>query len=407
MTRRTVLQVIPDLDTGGAERTTVDVARALVAAGHRAIVASRGGRLVAELEAAGGEHVTLPVGRKSPIAIWRNAGALARLARAEGVDLIHARSRAPAWSALIAARRLDLAFVTTYHGIYNQTNALKGLYNSVMARGDAVIANSRYTAALIAERHPFATDRLTVIHRGSDLAALDPAVVSPERRQALADAWGLQGGERVILNLARLTPWKGQAVLIDALVRLAASGEAPAGWTAILAGDPQGREAYVAELNWRIANAGLGNRVRLVGHCADVAAALALADVAVVASIEPEAFGRAAVEAQAAGVPVVATNLGAVPETVLAPPDVADDERTGWRVPANDAAALARTLSEMLALAPQNRAALAARARAHVGRDFTVEAMCGATLAVYERLLGAGLSPDDPGAAASRRSESG
>lgn len=386
MTRRTVLQVIPDLQTGGAERTTVDVARALVAAGHRAIVASRGGRLVAELEAVGGEHVTLPVGRKSPLGIWRNAGALTRLARKEGVDLIHARSRAPAWSALIAARRLGLAFVTTYHGIYNQTNALKGLYNSVMARGDAVIANSRYTAALIAERHPFAKDRITVIHRGSDLAALDPASVSPERRQALADAWGLQDGERVILNLARLTHWKGQTVLIDALARLAAAPGAPSGWTAILAGDAQGRETYVAELKTRIANAGLSDRVRLVGHCADVAAALALADVAVVASIEPEAFGRAAVEAQAAGVPVVATNLGAVPETVLAPPDVAEEARTGWRVPANNAHALALALAEMLALTPQDREALAARALAHVRQDFTVEAMCGATLAVYDRL---------------------
>nr|WP_283776448.1 glycosyltransferase family 4 protein [Stappia sp. WLB 29] len=382
------MQVIPDLQTGGAERTAVDVARALVAAGQRAIVASRGGRLVAELEAVGAEHVTLPLARKSPLGIWRNAGALTRLARKEGVELIHARSRAPAWSALIAARRLGLPFVTTYHGIYNQTNILKGLYNSVMARGDAVIANSRYTAALIAERHPFAKDRITVIHRGSDLAALDPASVSPERRQALADAWGLQDGERVILNLARLTHWKGQTVLIDALARLAASRKAPADWTAILAGDAQGRETYAAELKTRIANAGLGDRVRLVGHCADVAAALALADVAVVASIEPEAFGRAAVEAQAAGVPVVATNLGAVPETVLAPPEVADDERTGWRVPASDAAALAAALAEMLALAPQDRAALAARALAHVRRDFTVEAMCAATLAVYDRLIG-------------------
>ncbi|MCC4247124.1 glycosyltransferase [Stappia indica] len=386
MTRRTVLQVIPDLQTGGAERTTVDVARALVAAGHRAIVVSRGGRLVAELEAVGGEHVTMPVGRKSPLGIWRNACALTRLARKEEVDLIHARSRAPAWSALIAARRLGLPFVTTYHGIYNQTNALKGLYNSVMARGDAVIANSRYTAALIAERHPFAKERITVIHRGSDLAALDPASVSPERRQALADAWGLQDGERVILNLARLTHWKGQTVLIDALARLAAAPGARSGWTAILAGDAQGRETYVAELKTRIANAGLSDRVRLVGHCADVAAALALADVAVVASIEPEAFGRAAVEAQAAGVPVVATNLGAVPETVLAPPDVAEEARTGWRVPANDAHALALALAEMLALAPQDREALAARALAHVRQDFTVEAMCEATLAVYDSL---------------------
>jgi glycosyltransferase involved in cell wall biosynthesis len=387
VSRRTVLQVIPELDTGGAERTAVDVALALVAAGHRAIVASQGGRLVGELVAGGAEHVTLPLKRKAPLALWRNAQALRHLVRAEGVDLVHARSRAPAWSALRAARTQGVPFVTTYHGIYNQSNAAKALYNSVMARGDSVIANSRYTARLIAERHPFAQGRIAVIHRGSDLAALDPASVSAERRRDLASAWGLAGSERVILNLARLTHWKGQLVLVDALARLSLSSEAPAGWVAILAGDAQGREAYVAELEQRIASAGLTGHVRLVGHCADVGAALALADVAVVASIEPEAFGRAAVEAQAAGVPVVATNLGAVPETVLAPPDVAEDERTGWRVPASDAGALAAAIAEMLALAPDRREALAGRAHAHVSAHFSVEAMCAATLAVYDRLL--------------------
>lgn len=390
MTRRTVLQVIPELDTGGAERTAVDVAHALVSAGHRAIVASQGGRLVAELVAGGAEHVAMPLKRKAPLALWRNAQALRQLVRAEGVDLVHARSRAPAWSALRAARAQGVPFVTTYHGIYNQSNAAKALYNSVMARGDAVIANSRYTARLIAERHPFAQGHITVIHRGSDLGALDPASVSPERRQALASAWGLAGGERVILNLARLTHWKGQTVLIEALARLAGDDRPPRhapGWTCILAGDAQGREAYVAELKHRIAAADLTGHVRLVGHCADVGAALALADVAVVASVEPEAFGRAAVEAQAAGVPVVATNLGAVPETVLAPPDVAEDERTGWRVPASDAGALAAAIAEMLALATDRREALAGRARAHVTAHFSVEAMCAATLAVYDRLL--------------------
>lgn len=390
MTRRTVLQVIPELDTGGAERTAVDVALALVAAGHRAIVASQGGRLVAELEAGGAEHVGLPLKGKSPLALWRNAGALSRLIAGETVDLVHARSRAPAWSALLAARRSKIPFVTTYHGIYNQNNALKAFYNSVMARGDAVIANSRYTAALIAERHAFASDRIAVIHRGSDLAALDPASVSPERRQALADAWGLRDGERVILNLARLTQWKGQTVLVEALARLA--GEARSArrtpdWTCILAGDAQGREAYVAELEHRIAAAGLAGRVRLVGHCADVGAALALSRLAVVASVEPEAFGRAAVEAQAAGVPVIATDLGAAPETVLAPPDVPAQARTGWRVPPGDPAALAEAITAALALPEAELAAVNARARAHARAHFSVEAMCAATLAVYDRLL--------------------
>uniref|UniRef100_UPI003BA8DC5D glycosyltransferase family 4 protein n=1 Tax=Stappia sp. TaxID=1870903 RepID=UPI003BA8DC5D len=385
MTPRTILQVIPALETGGAERTTLDVAARLVSEGHRALVASAGGRLVPELEALGATHIGMPLAAKSPLTLWRNARDLGRLIAREKVDLVHARSRAPAWSALRAARRARVPFVTTYHGIYNQSNALKAFYNSVMARGDAVIANSRYTAALIAERHPFARPRITVIHRGSDLAALARGSVSQDRRRDLARAWGLEEGEPVILNLARLTAWKGQRVLIEALARL--SREGGNRWTCILAGDAQGRDDYVADLQARIAAAGLGDRVRLVGHCADVAAALSLADIAVVASVEAEAFGRAAVEAQAAGVPVIATDLGAAPETVLAPPEVTEDRRTGWRVPPGDAAAMAGAIASIGALSGEQRAQVTERALAHVSASFTVEAMCAATLQVYDTLL--------------------
>jgi glycosyltransferase involved in cell wall biosynthesis len=388
VTPRTILQVIPELQTGGAERTTVDIARALVSAGHRAIVASAGGRLEAELLAVGGEHIALPLATKSPLGLWRNSRTLARLIRHEGVDLVHARSRAPAWSALWAARARKVPFVTTYHGIYNQKSALKAFYNSVMARGDAVIANSHYTAELIASRHPLARGRISVIHRGSDLAALDPAGIPQARKTALAERWGLAPGERVILNLARLTAWKGQRVLIDALAELAARGTPETeGWVAILAGDAQGREDYLRDLEQRIEAAGLSGRIRLVGHCDDVGAALALASISVVASVEAEAFGRAAVEAQAAGVPIVATDLGAAPETVLAPPEVAAEARTGWRVPPGDASALAEAMGSMLALSPDERSRLVARAKAHVAASFTVEAMCTATLAIYSRLL--------------------
>lgn len=385
MTRHTVLQVIPELQTGGAERTTVDVAAALVAAGHRAMVASAGGRLVQELTATGARHVTLPLAAKSPFAMWRNMRALKRLILSEGIDLVHARSRAPAWSALWAASACDVPFVTTYHGIYGQKNAAKALYNSVMARGDTVIANSRYTAELIARRHPFARDRITVIPRGSDLAALAPDAVTADRRQALAERWGLSGDGPVILNLARLTNWKGQTVLVEALARLAKTSDAA--WTVVLAGDDQGRGDYTQKLRKMIADAGLEARIRLVGHCDDVPAALALADLAVVASIEPEAFGRAAVEAQAARVPVIATDLGAAPETVLTPPDVTDDERTGWRVPPGDAPALAEAIATALALDETARAALTQRAAAHVSELYSLQGMCARTLAVYDQLL--------------------
>jgi len=383
----TILQVIPDLNSGGAERTTLDVAKAVVEAGGTALVVSQGGQMVADLTGFGAEHVELPVKSKNPLTLWKNAGRLAELIRARNVSVIHARSRAPAWSSLWAARRTKIPFVTTYHGTYNQSNALKAWYNSVMARGDAVIANSHFIANLIADRHPASRDRITVIQRGSDLKGLDPANVSGLRRQALKDEWGIPSGHPIIVNMARLTAWKGQKVLIEAMAHLM---EAELGNPlAILAGDAQGRDGYVTELKKLIADNGLQDRVRLVGHCADVPAAMALADLAVVASTEPEAFGRAAVEAQAASVPVIVSDLGAVPETVLAPPQVGEEERTGWRVPPGDPASLAAAIRQALQQDADLKKKMTDRALAHVRQNFSVETMCAKTLDVYRGLLGA------------------
>jgi glycosyltransferase involved in cell wall biosynthesis len=378
----TVLQVIPALDTGGAERATIDIAAALAARGDRALVASEGGRLEAELNAAGGELLRLPVGSKNPLTLAANAIRLAKIIRRENVDIVHARSRAPAWSVLAACRLTGARFVTTYHGIYAEEGALKRFYNSVMVRG-AVIANSRYTADLIRRRYGTPAERISVIPRGIDLKHFDPAAVDPARREALRRAWGL-GGEKVALNVARLTGWKGQGVLIEAaaLPPLADRGDV----VFVLAGDEQGRGGYRAELQRMIEARGLKGRVRLVGHCDDVAAAYALADVVVVASTEPEAFGRAAIEAAAMGVPVVATALGASPETVLAPPKVSSDQRTGWLVPPRDPGSTSAAISAALALLRGMREALDRRARTHAG-TFTVEAMQRATLSLYDRLV--------------------
>lgn len=383
----TILQLVPDLRTGGAERTTVDVAEAIVKRGWNSLVLSEGGRLLPELEATGSTHLLFPAGTKNPWKMWRNSREIARICKEHNVSLIHGRSRAPAWSGFWAAQRLGLPFVTTYHGIYKETNRLKAFYNSVMTRADGVIANSRYTADLIAARDPSAVGRITVIYRGSDLDALAPENVSQERRESLRQAWGLSGQERVILNLARLTTWKGQGILIDAYKALLSDGGAYDDTVVILAGDHQGREDYKAQLEDRIAQAGLENRVRLVGHCADVGAALALADVSVVASIEPEAFGRAAVEAQAAEVPVIVSDIGAVPETVLVPPHVAEEQRTGWHFPNRDVSALASRLGEALSLTPEARLHLVKTARAHVASKFSKKAMCDATLDFYEKQL--------------------
>jgi glycosyltransferase involved in cell wall biosynthesis len=389
--RPTILQIVPQLDAGGAELSAVEMAEAVVRAGGRALVLAEPGRLMARVTAAGGEAIAFPAAAKNPLKLLANARALRKMVAAEGADLIHARSRAPAWSALYAARAASVPFVTTYHGAYAETNALKKLYNGVMARGDVVIANSRYTADLIASRYRTPRKRLEIIHRGVDIDAFDPGKISPDRIEALRRRWGVTPEQRVILQPARLTRWKGQAVLIDAVARLAKGG-ALQGATAILAGDAQGRDGYLKELQDQIELRGLQGSVRLVGHVDDMPAAYLASFVSVVASIEPEAFGRTAIEAAAVGCPVIATDIGAPPETVLAQPTAAREETTGWLVPPGSPEALACALSEALALAPNERKAMAERSLRHVLANFTTEAMQRRTLAVYDRLLGTQLA---------------
>ena len=398
----TILQIIPDLDTGGAERTTVEIAEAVTAAGGRALVLSQGGRLEADLAAAGGELIRFPAATKNPLRMITNARAITRIVVREGVDLVHARSRAPAWSALLAARRARRPFVTTYHGAYNETNAAKRVYNSVMARGDVVIANSRYTAGLVAARYGTPQERLRVIYRGVDGAVFDPERIADERIAALSRAWRLAPGDKVVLQAARLTGWKGQGVLIEA-ARLMCERGTLGDAVVILAGDAQGREAYRAGLERAIEAGGLAGRVRLVGHVADMAAAFRLAHVAVVASTEPEAFGRTATEAEAMGCPVIATRLGAPPETVLATPGTAPEAATGWLVAPGEATALAGALEAALALAPDAHRQMGQRARAHVLGSFSLDAMKRQTLAVYDELLATGLAEALDRARAARR----
>ncbi len=384
---RTILQIIPTLDAGGAERTTLDIAEGLARIGARALIASEGGRLVGELQAKGGVWLPFPAADKKPWRMAMNIRQLSRLCAVEKVDIVHARSRAPAWVALAATRGLKLPFVTTYHGSYNSRSAIKTLYNSVMARGDVVIANSHFTADLIARNHPFARPRLRVIHRGTDLSAYSPTAVAPERVQKLRADWGVEPHQRIVLLPGRLTAWKGQEVLIAAAKRLVEGGLRDAVF--ILAGDPQGRDDFVKKLDTLIIQGALEPYVKRVGHCTDMPAAYLAASVVTVPSTDPEAFGRVAVEAQAMGVPVVVSDHGAVPETVLAPPQAQPFSRTGWRVKPGDAAELAEGIAEALALRPSQRDALAVRARAHVEAHFSLERMVDQTLDVYAALLGA------------------
>lgn len=379
-----VLQILPELETGGVERGTVDIAEALVVAGFRSLVASSGGAMTYEIGRAGATHIQLPLASKNPAVMYANIGRLAKLIQDEGVDIVHVRSRAPAWSARAAARRAGCRFVTTFHGTYGHANALKRRYNAVMASGDIVIAISNFIGEHVRRIYGVDPARLRVIPRGVDLALFDRRKVSADRIVQLARQWRLPDGVPVVMLPGRLTRWKGQTVLIDAMRIL--TGRRPGDVRCLLVGADQGRAAYRAELERRVRDAGLTDSVHIVDHCNDMPAALMLADVVVSASTDPEGFGRVAAEAQAMGRPVVATDHGGARETVLA-------GETGWLVPPGDADALADAIETALGLIGPARDALAEKAADHAVASYSKTAMCARTLEVYRELLAGDPAP--------------
>lgn len=371
----TVLQVLPSLDAGGVERGTVDVAAAVIAAGGKAIVVSAGGRLEADLKRIGATHIKMPVDRKTLRHMWRNTGRLARLIRREKVDIIHARSRAPAWSARAAARRADIPFVTTFHGVYNFSGPLKKAWNSIMTAGDRVIAISEFVAQHIRDHYRTAPERIEVIHRGVDFDLFDPKAVPAARVVQLAEEWRLPDGAEIIMLPARFARWKGHRVLIDAMAKLDRPHV-----LAVLVGDPAGRETYADELLKQVKKLKLEGSVRFVGHCRDMPAAFMLADIVVSTSTDPEAFGRVSAEAQAMGRPVIATNHGGSTETVI-------PGKTGWLVPPNDPQALADALDEALSVKQNARERMALAGTMHIRQNFSKQAMTTRTLEVYAELV--------------------
>jgi glycosyltransferase involved in cell wall biosynthesis len=368
------LQIVPSLISGGAERGTVDVAAALVEAGWTSYVASSGGPLERDVICAGARHLTLPLASKNPLVMRRNTKALVRLIRRLGIDLVHARSRAPAWSAWAAARATGCHFVTTFHNAYGARGALKHRYNSVMARGERVIAISHFVADHAATVYGIGRDRLRVIPRGVDLASFDPTRIGAPRIIELARQWRLPDNAPVVMLPGRLTRWKGG---LDLIAAIAALGRRDL--CCVLVGSEQ-RRGFRKELDAAIEGRGLGDLFRIVGECPDMPAAYMLAGVVVSASRDPEGFGRVVVEAQAMGRPVVATDHGGARETIV--PGV-----TGWLVPPCDPGALAAAIGEALSLGAKERECLAQRTIAHVAAHFTREAMCARTIGVYEELL--------------------
>lgn len=371
-----VLQVIPELEAGGAERTTIEIAEALTAAGGAAPVASRGGRMVAELEAAGGEWIDMPVHSKNPFVAYANVKRLTDAMAAHGAQIIHARLRAPAWSALLAARRTKKPFITTYHGTYKARSALKRFYNSVMARGDIVIANSEFIRDYILSQHEVDAARVRVVPRGVDVKRFDAARIEPGRISAFRETCGLPPYDRrpLILLPARLTRWKGQVEAIRALAALERDA------VLALAGDPQGRDAYVAELKALARELGVADRVAFIGHVQDMPAAYAAAELVITPSIEPEAFGRTAAEAQAMGRRVIAADHGGAREVVI-------HGETGWLAAPGDIDALSGAMENALALSDSRAFALGEAASARIRAEYSTQALQRATLNLYQELL--------------------
>lgn len=385
----TLVQVTPRLDAGGVERTTVDISAAVVAAGGRSIVVSEGGRLEDELARTGGELVRMSVASKNPFVILNNASRLARVVTEARADVLHVRSRAPAFSALIAARRTRTPLVATYHGVYNARSPIKRWYNAVMTRGDLVIANSEYTRRHIIAQHGVEPDRVIAIARGTDLERFDPASVSPERIARVLQGWGVAPDDKRtrILLAARLTRWKGQMLLVEAARRLKAAGRTD--FVVIMMGDDQGRTAYRAEIETAVQAAGIEAAVILAGHGTDMPAAWLAADLAAVPSLEPEAFGRTAVEPQIMGRPVLAADHGGPAETVV-------QGQTGWLVAPGDPDAWTEAMAVAIDVGVGRRRAMGQAAAARARSLYSAQTMAEATFGVYARLLENTASPTNP-----------
>lgn len=391
-----ILQVLPELGAGGAPQTAIDIASAVQDAGGTALVACNGGFREQDLREVGGTMIHQPMHTKNPYGTLANILRLVQLIDMYQVDLVHARSRAPAWSALAAARIAGKPFLTTYHGTYSGQSRLKMFYNSVMVRGDAVIANSHFIAGHIAKSHGVPLPEIDVIPRGIDMTWFDPHGVNSARVEKLRRAWNVQAmagpqgasSRRVILMPGRLTAWKGHAVFLDALARLKAmEGQRAADWTAVIAGDDQGRDGYVRDLKQSVAERGLQKRVIFHGHCRDMPAAYLASDLVMCPSIQPEAFGRVPVEAQAMGRPVIASDHGGAAETVLVDGGDGRGQATGWRVEPGNALDLAQAMAAALGLDKAAWDAMGERGRAHVRVPYALSTMKASTLAVYDRLL--------------------
>lgn len=372
----TILQVIPALNAGGVEQGVIDLNAAIVKAGGRSIVVSAGGLRLHDITKAGGTHIALPVNSKNPLTMYRNIAKLRKIIKKEGIDIVHACSRAPAWSAMKAVEGTNARYVTSCHAAHKISGGLKRFYNSSIARGELVIAVSHFLADYLEHNYKVDPKVIRVIHRGVPIEKFHPNAVTPDRLIKVSRDMRIPDGASVVMLPGRLSRIKGHMFLLDAIESLQRRDI-----FCVFVGSDIGNENYRKELESYIAKKGLGDAVRIVTDCKDMPAAYMISTVVVSASLVPEGFGRVPIEAEAMGRPVIATDHGGAKETILA-------GETGWLVPPDDVHALAKALQKALDLDAKSRAHMATAAMSHVAEHFTNDQMCQATLDVYAEVLG-------------------
>jgi glycosyltransferase involved in cell wall biosynthesis len=376
---RTILQIVPPRTTGGDERGTLAVAAALAEAGARPLVASDSAELASEVQAVGGLHIPFPASNKNPLAMALNVRRLARVLESERVDLVHARSRAAAWVALGACRKLKLPLVTTIVG-EGPTGKPRSSFEAAVGEGAFVIVSSQFAADRAGDVFPAALRRLRIVRPGLDLARLAPDAVSRQRVTSARDSWGAAPHERIVVAPARLAPSRGQKLVIEAAAILHRKGLSDIRF--MLAGEAA-KPPFVRELDAFAVAQGVRAIVAQVGAPPDLPAAFVGASVVVFAASEPEGVGRTAIEAAAMGALTVIADVGSAREILLAPPAAPADERTGWIVPPGDALSLAAAIESALTQGASAREAIRRRSRTRIAGLYSVQRMRDNTLGVY------------------------
>ena len=382
----TILIAVPTLDGGAADIGALGLVRILASAGHRAIVASQAGRLVADVTAVGGEFIPLNLASNNPFRILRGAAVLNRIAHEHQCDAIHALGRSAAWSAYLAARTRGIPFLTSWYKGFRDQNIFKHLYNGVMARGDRVVAVSEQIAQLINDRYGMPWERIAVVPSSIDFERFDPADVARERVDAMRHAWGVKPDTKVILIVGRIVRRKGHHVVVKAAKRLKEMGFKD--FLCVFVGEDRGRTHYTGELWDLVLSTSTMDVIRMAAPVADMPAAYAAASVVVSAAVQPEGLQRAILEAQAMARPVVVSDLGAGPDVVLTPPAVPENRITGLRFHSGDDAALAATLLRLFSLDEPARRAMGGRGRDWVLGHFNAPAVAEQTLRLYGEITG-------------------